>query len=242
MDKALHRKAIPMIVDAIILARGGSKGIPNKNILDFCGKPLISWTIEQCIFSKNITDVWVSSDSNEILEIAKNCGAKIIQRPDIISGDFSSSESAWLHAIDHIEKEKSIDIVVAPQITSPLREVKDFDNSIALFNEGGFDSLFSSSIVEDLFFWQKDNSNQLKSINYDYMNRQRRQDIQKKIIENGSFYIFTPEIIKKHNNRFGKKIGHYQMEFWKMFEIDNVEDIKICSVLMKEFLIKKDNK
>ena len=238
MDKALHRKAISMIVDAIILARGGSKGIPNKNIVDFCGKPLISWTIEQCIFSKDITEVWVSSDSNEILEIAINCGAKIIQRPDIISGDFTSSEAAWLHAIDHIEKEKSIDIVVAPQITSPLREAKDFDNSIALFNKNGLDSLFSSSVVEDLFFWQKDNSNQLKSINYDYMNRQRRQDIQKKIIENGSFYIFTPEIIKKHNNRFGKKIGHYQMEFWKMFEIDNLVDLRICSVLMKEFLLK----
>jgi len=70
------------------------------------------------------------------------------------------------------------------------------------------------------------------------LNRQRRQDIQEKIIENGSFYIFKSEIIKKYNNRLGGKIGHSQMEFWKVFEIDNLEDVRICSTLMRQLLIK----
>ena len=227
-----------MIVDAIILARGGSKGIPNKNIIDFCGKPLIAWTIEQCLFSKHIADVWVSSDSSKILEVALKYGAKTIQRPATISDDFASSESAWLHSIEYIEKEHNIDIVVGPQVTSPLREAKDFDNAIALFNQNKVDCMFSSSVVEDLFFWKKDKCNKLKSMNYNHLNRQRRQDIRKKFIENGSFYIFKPEIIKKHNNRFGGKVDNFQMEFWKMFEIDNLEDLRICSALMKEFLIK----
>jgi len=225
-------------VSAIILARGGSKGIPNKNIIDFCGKPLIAWTIEQCLSSKHISEAWVSSDSQEILEVAKEYGAKTIKRPDDISGDFATSESAWLHAIEFIERDGDIDFVLAPQITSPLREAQDIDNAIELFQSEKYDSMFSSSIAEDLFFWKEDKMHELQSVNYDYLNRQRRQDIQEQIIENGSFYIFKSEIIKKYNNRFGGKIGHSKMESWKMFEIDNLEDIRMCSALMREFLIK----
>jgi CMP-N,N'-diacetyllegionaminic acid synthase len=222
----------------VILARGGSKGIPNKNIIDFCGKPLIAWTIEQCLSSKYISDVWVSSDSQDILDVAKKYGAKTIRRPDDISGDFATSESAWMHSIEIIEKYNSIDLVFAPQITSPLREAEDIDSAIELFQKEKYDSMFSSSITEDLFFWEKDKNSRLKSVNYDYLNRQRRQDIQEKIIENGSFYIFKPEVIKNNNNRFGGKIGHSKMEFWKMFEIDNIEDLRMCSALMQKFLIK----
>jgi CMP-N,N'-diacetyllegionaminic acid synthase len=227
-----------MKIQGVILARGGSKGIPNKNIINFCGKPLIAWTIEQCLSSKYIDSIWVSSDSQEILRIARKYGAKPIHRPDNISGDFSSSESAWLHAIEFIEENSSIDLVLAPQVTSPLREVKDINNAIELFQEENYDSMFSSSIVEDLFFWKKNKDNKLHSINYDYVNRQRRQDIEEKIIENGSFYLFRPKVIKKYNNRFGGKIGHSKMEFWKMFEIDNLNDVRMCKALMQEFLLK----
>jgi len=226
-----------MSIHSIILARGGSKGVPNKNIVDFCGKPLIAWTIEQCLQSENVDSVWVSSDSQEILNISKKYGAKTIQRPDNISGDFATSESAWLHAIKFIEESGSIDLVFAPQVTSPLREVKDIDTAIKLFQKEKYDSMFSSSIVEDLFFWEKDINNKLQSINYNYLDRKRRQDMTEKIVENGSFYIFKPEIIKKYGNRFGGSIGHSRMDFWKMFEIDNLEDLKMCSSLMKDFLL-----
>jgi len=226
-----------MTVNAIILARGGSKGIPKKNIIDFCGKPLIFWTIDQCLKSKYINNVWVSSESDEILDIATKYGSETIKRPIEISGDFVSSEVAWLHAIDYIKKKQDIDIIVAPQVTSPLRESKDFDKALEQYKKNGFDSMFSSSISEDLFLWQKNALDGLESINYDYINRKRRQDNQLQIIENGSFYIFTSEIIKKYKNRFGGKIGHFQMEFWKMIEIDNIEDLRICNALMKEFLL-----
>lgn len=224
-------------VVAIIPARGGSKGVPNKNIMGFCGKPLIAWTIEHCSQSKYIDEVWVSSDSKEILDVSKKYGAKIIQRPDSISGDLASSESAWIHAIEFIENNNKIDLVLAPQVTSPLREVQDIDNAFELFQDGGYDSMFASSIVEGCFFWQKNENNKLESINYDYRNRQRRQDIKEKIVENGSFYIFKPEIIQKYNNRLGGKIGYSKMNFWKMFEIDTLEDVRICQALMQEFLL-----
>jgi len=75
-------------------------------------------------------------------------------------------------------------------------------------------------------------------VNYDWRNRKRRQDIPKQYIENGSFYLFKPEVLKQNNNRFGKKIGVVEMEFWKMFEIDSMDDLRMCSALMKEFIIK----
>lgn len=225
-----------MNIHCIILARGGSKGIPKKNIINFCGKPLIAWTIEQCFSSKYITNVWVSSDKKEILDVAEKYGAKVIFRPNNISGDLASSESAWLHAIEIIQKDTEIDLVLAPQLTSPLRELKDIDNAIELFKKEKYDSMFSSCIVEDLFFWEESDS-RIDSVNYNYKSRQRRQDIKEKIVENGSFYLFKPKIIQKYSNRLGGKIGHSKMKFWKMFEIDNLEDLRMCSALMQEFLL-----
>jgi len=79
-------------VVAIILARGGSKGIPGKNIIDFCGKPLIVWTIEQLKQSRGINSIWVSSDSEEILSVSQTCGTEIIHRPTEISSDSATSD------------------------------------------------------------------------------------------------------------------------------------------------------
>lgn len=225
-----------MDTHCIILARGGSQGIPKKNIINFCGKPLIAWTIEQCLSSKYVNKVWVSSDSQEILDIASEYGAQNIYRPNSISGNEATSESGWQHAVEIIQQEYKLDLVIAPQVTSPLREVKDIDNAVELFNAGKFDSVFSASMADDLFFWQHQDTF-LNSINYDYKNRKRRQDIQKQIIENGSFYLFKPEVLQVHNNRFGSKIGFSKMDFWKMFEIDNMQDFRMCSALMKEFLL-----
>ena len=227
-----------MKIHCVILARGGSKGIPRKNIINFCGKPLIAWTIEQCLSSKYIANVWVSSDSKEILDVAEEYGAQVILRPNNISGDLASSEAAWLHAIEEIQKSTKIDLVLAPQVTSPLREVKDINAAIELFKKGKYDSMFSASVSDDLFYWQESN-NIIESVNYDYKNRKRRQDSKEQIIENGSFYLFKPKVIKKELNRFGGKIGFSKMSFWKMFEIDDADDIRMCSALMKEFLIKE---
>ena len=227
-----------MKVDSIILARGGSKGIPGKNIIDFCGKPLLAWSIEQCCTAKSVTGIWVSSNSDEILDVAREYGANTIRRPDEISGDLATSEAGWLHAIKMIELESGqIDLVLAPQVTSPLREPEDIERGIRTFIEGGYDSMFSCSVAEDLFFWERDSEGVLRSVNYDYLNRQRRQDVSKQFIENGSFYLFRPELLRRHNNRFGGNIGCVEMDSWKMFEIDISEDIRICSALMKEFLL-----
>lgn len=227
-----------MSVVAILLARGGSKGVPRKNLIDFCGKPLMVWSIEQCLAAQGIDSVWVSSDSAEILEVAIAHGAHAIQRPDELAGDTATSESGLLHALEVIERQQGpVDLVVAPQATSPLREAADLERGLAVFATGQYDSLFSCSVAEDLYFWQRAPSGELESVNYDWRNRKRRQDHAPQYIENGSFYMFQPQVLRKFNNRFGERIGMVEMEFWKTFEIDSIETLRLCSALMREFLL-----
>lgn len=227
---------------AILLARGGSKGIPRKNLIDFCGKPLMVWSIEQCLAARGIDSVWVSSDSKEILEVAVAHGARPIPRPENLSNDAATSESGWLHAVETIEQSGGpVDLVVAPQATSPLREASDLERGLAAFNAGGYDSLFSCGVAEDLYFWQRDAGGTLESINYDWRNRKRRQDHAPQYIENGSFYIFRPEVLRRFNNRFGERIGMVEMDFWKTFEIDSLEGMRLCAALMQEFLLRARN-
>ncbi len=224
-----------MKIEAIILARKNSKGIQNKNITNFCGRPLIEWTIIQLKKVINKNNIWVSSDSEEILKISKKNNVNFIIRPSSLSKDNSTSEDAWLHAINEIEKKIKFDAILAPQITSPIREPKDFKNGIDLFINSKADSLLSVSEVEDYFFWELNNQDQPISINYDYQNRKMRQFIKKKYLENGSFYIFKKNLIKKFNCRLGGKIVILPMEKYKMYQIDNISDLKLCSVIMKGY-------
>jgi N-acylneuraminate cytidylyltransferase len=155
---------------AIIPARGGSKAIPNKNIINFCSKPLLAWTIEQAFKSKYIDDVYVTTDSNLIKEVSRKYGAKVIYRPKKLATAKSSSEKALVHAIKKIENFVPIDIVVFLQATSPLRENQDIDNAIKLFILNKADSLFSATVLEDFCTWELSNGRP-QSITYDYKNR-----------------------------------------------------------------------
>ena len=227
-----------MKVVAIVLARGGSKGLLNKNVLPLCGKPLIGWTIEHC-FDGGIDEVFVSSDSDEILTIGEKYGARTIKRPDDISTDTASSESGWLHGLEFAEDLLGqVDWVFAPQVTSPLREKSDVQLGVDLAKTDKYDSLFSCNVIEDFFIWE-DQGGVMNSVNYDWRNRQRRQDIEVRYVENGSFYLFKPEILRSSSNRLGGRIGRVEMESWKMFEIDSRADFRKCEALMREFLVTK---
>lgn len=223
---------------AIILARGGSKGIPKKNLLDFCGKPLVAWSIEHAKNTRSVSSVWVSSDDLKILNVAKQYDAQVIKRPKNLSTDSASAELGYLHAIEHIEKEHKIDLVVALQATSPIRESRDLELAIKKFYEGKYDSMFSASPLGDFLIWKK-KDNTYRSLNYNYKNRPRRQKFEEQFVENGSFYIFKPKLLKKNKNRLGGKIGISLMEFWKSFELDEKDDIEFCKLIMKHYILKK---
>lgn len=223
---------------AIIPARGGSKGIPRKNLVDVCGKPLIAWSILQAKNARHVDSVWVTSDDDEILEVADSFGARPIRRPAEFSGDQASSESAWLHALEVIEAHDiAVDLVVAMQATSPIRESSDLDGGLQALREHGYDSLLSVAEVEDFFTWRLGDEGGAQSVNYDYRNRKRRQQIEKRYLENGSFYIFRPQQLRRENNRLGGHIGLFVMGRYKMFQIDNPEDIELCAAVMHGFAL-----
>lgn len=220
---------------AIIPARGGSKGIPRKNLIDFCGKPLLAWSVIQACLTPGIDEVYVSSDSEEILAVAGEYGALSIRRPSEISGDTATTESAILHALDLIPG--PVDNVVLLQATSPLRKPGDLQAALKQFGEEGIDSLFSGAMLEDFLIWEQNHDGTFSSFNYDFKNRGRRQDRKPQYVENGSFYIYKPCVIRETLNRLGGSMGIYLMDFWQSFEIDNPEDVDLLRVLFQVRLL-----
>jgi N-acylneuraminate cytidylyltransferase len=220
---------------AVIAARGGSKGIPNKNLIDLCGKPLLAWTVTQAATARGVDVVAVSSDSDPILAAAEAAGAVGVRRPAEISGDLASSESAWLHALDALDAWLGpFERVVALQATSPIREAGDIEGALETFEREGLDSLLSVCEVEDYFNWRI-GANGPEPINYDYHNRRMRQQIEKRYLENGSFYVLIPSLLREKQNRLGGRIGMHLMERHKMFQIDRPEDVKLCAAIMRSY-------
>lgn len=218
-----------MEIVAIIPARGGSKGIPHKNIIDFAGRPLVYWSIKAAIKSKYINAVYVSTDDDKIAKVSAKSGAKVIKRPSRLAQDTSTSEVALKHAIREIRKDvKKIDYVVFLQATSPLRETKDIDMAIEQIIREKADSSLSVARLDAYFLW-KMNGKKPVSINYNYKKRKRRQNYKGVLFnENGSIYVFKPDILMKHNNRFGGRMILFEMDLWKSFQIDSLEELKLC--------------
>ena len=222
-----------MNIIAVIPARGGSKGIPNKNIIDFNGKPLIAWSIEQALASPHVSEVYVTSDSPGIRKIAEQYGATSVIRSKKTSSDTATSESAIKELIESLKIYP--DAILFMQATSPLRTTEDINQAIKKFKKKKYDSLFSACELGDVCIWE-DSEEGLKSVNYNYKSRNRRQDMDFQIVENGSFYLFKPYILLTSNNRLGGKKGFSLMDPWKIHEIDDYDDLELCSILHNKHL------
>lgn len=216
---------------AVIPARGGSKGIKKKNIVDFLGRPLIEYTIKQALDSETVDEVYVSTDADDIAEISRKAGAKIIERPDEIAGDEATTESALLHALEVLREEENLnpETMTLLQCTSPLRRENDIDKTVKLVTEGEYDSALS--VCEDHTFYWKEGENGAEAINYDPQTRKRRQDMEKRYQENGSIYVFKTDILEQKECRLGGKIGIHEMPETHSFEIDTPDDLDIIKSL-----------
>lgn len=224
-----------MDIYCIIPARGGSKGVPGKNIRPFLGEPLIVHSIEYATSSNAVNRVFVSTDDEKISAVSKAAGAEIIHRPDEISGDTATTESAIEHAISWWqEHDLNPDIIVLLQATSPLRPAGSLDQAISEFGQHGFDSMLSISPTHR-FFWKLDGKQAVAE--YDYMNRPRRQDMTSddiRYVENGSVYIFTRTHFMKTNNRLGGQIGHMIFPEEYGLEIDTELDFSLLENIFQK--------
>ncbi len=221
-----------MNILAIIPARGGSKGIPRKNIQPLVGKPLLAYTIEHAHATPAISRVVVSTDDAEIAAVAEQYGAEVIWRPAEISGDDATSESALLHALDHLRDSEGYepDLVVFLQATSPLRQPDDIQKAIETLQQQGADSLLSVA-PSHVFLWRLVNG-RAEPVNYDYRQRPRRQERAPEYIENGSIYIFKPWVLREQSNRLGGKIALYVMDPLDSLQVDEPSDLALIEQVM----------
>lgn len=216
----------------IIPARGGSKGIPRKNIRPLGGKPLIVWSIEQGLAASVADLVIVSTDDPEISEISAKAGAEVIQRPAALSGDEASSESAIAHVFQTLaEQGRSPDNAIFLQCTSPIRVSDAIDEAFAEFVSRKADSLLSVS-PSHKFLWKRDRQGFGEPQNYDPHHRPRRQDMEDTYQENGSLYIFSRGCFERFGNRLGGRIALYVMGEESSYEIDSETDFLIVEMLM----------
>lgn len=218
---------------AIIPARAGSKGIPNKNLVPIAGKPLIEWTIDAAKGAVGADNVIVSSDGDEILNVAARNSVRTHLRSVETSSDNASSESALLEVIDH----QSADGLLPQQIlflqcTSPLMTTDDLQGLINLHRAGQFDSSFTACLSHS-FIWQNLNG-EAEGINHDKSVRLRRQDMDPQYRENGAAYLLNCAGFKKHRHRFFGRTGIYEMPQSRSCEIDSLFDVKLVESLIAQ--------
>jgi len=224
---------------AIIPARGGSKGVADKNIRLLNGKPLIVWSIEQALACPQITRIVVSTDSPAIAEIALNAGAQVPGlRPDYLATDAVATEPVLLHVLDTWCADGQPEAFVLLQPTSPLRLPGSIDAAIAEYKLQEADSLVS--VCEShAFFWRNHGS---PVALYDYQNRPRRQDIlpaDRWYRENGSIYITRTATFHACKNRLGGKIAMYVMQEIESCEIDSETDFIFLQTLFEHNLVSR---
>ena len=218
---------------AVIPARGGSKRLPNKNILDLAEKPLIAWSIEAGLNSKYIDTVVVSSDSDEILDISKNIGTDIIKRPDELASDTATSFDAIKHTIKNTIE--TFDYVILLQPTSPLRNNSHIDEAFELLIKTNAAAIISVVEMDHSPLWSNTLPKDMSMVNFlkNEVLYKRSQDLVKYYRLNGAIYICKSEKLLDEKSFFLKEnIYAYKMDRESSIDIDNGFDFSIAEFLI----------
>ncbi len=221
---------------ALIPARAGSKGVPNKNLKTLLGKPLIAWTIEFAKMCKYVDKVIVSTDSKEIAEVSKRFGAEVpFMRPKNLAKDDTPMYKVVLHAIRTLKAlGEKFDVIVLLQPTSPLRTHKDIERAIERFLSSSAKSLVSVCERSKYYFWAME-------INaYGYLKIKkipsRRQVLPKVYVPNGAIYISHVNVFLKEKTFFTNRTLPFIMPEERSIDIDTETDFKIAECLMRDVL------
>lgn len=219
---------------AVIPARGGSIGIPRKNVRFIAGKPMIAYCIEQALATETIDRVVVSTDNAEIRQVALQHGAEVMVRPDALSGPKCSSESALLHVLDSLRESEGYepDILVFLQATSPLTLAEDIDGTIqAMLAKEAQSAL--AVVPFHYFLWSPATRGGAVGINHDKNVRLMRQDREPQFLESGAIYVMDVRGFRKAGHRFFGETVMYVMPEERRFEVDEAVDLEVVELLIR---------
>ncbi|MGW2016234.1 cytidylyltransferase domain-containing protein [Streptomyces sp. NPDC001927] len=209
---------------AVIPARGGSKGVPAKNLTPVAGVPLVSRAVRACLDARLVTDVVVSTDDAAIASAARAAGAEAIHRPAAIAGDTATSESAVLHAMDAFEATsgRRVDVVLLVQCTSPFITAEEVNGTVEKITEGA-DTAFTAAPSHG-FLW-RETPQGTTGVNHDKSFRPRRQDREPEYLETGAVYAMAAEGFRTHNHRFFGRTELVVTDPLRVLEIDDPHDL-----------------
>lgn len=224
---------------AMIPARGGSKGLPGKNIKELCGKPLIAWSIEAGLNSKYIDEVMVTTDSEEIARIARGFGASVpFIRPSELASDTATSFDAIKHAIDFYEQEldRIFDYIVLLEPTSPLREKGDIDGMIdkIISMEERFDAIVSlGEVHEHPSIMKKLMRDEIEPYSKELTMATRRQDNASAYFPYGVAYIVKAKTLLEEKTFYPSRTTYQMIKRYQCYEIDDIYDFLAIENIMK---------
>lgn len=211
-----------MTAVAVVPARGGSRRLPGKNLVEVAGKPLLVHTIDQALAARAIDEVLVSTDDAAIAAVARAAGARVIDRPAELASDHATSESAVLHALD-ARGGADPEVVVLLQATSPVRRPHDIDTAVALVLDGGADSAFSA-VPGHVWLWEE-TPDGVRSVSYDWRARPRSQDAAPQLLEDGSIYVTRAALLRATGNRLGGRIAAHRMAAESAIDLDEAAQL-----------------
>lgn len=220
---------------ALIPARGGSKGIPRKNLVDCGGRPLIAWTIEQALAVGGL-DVVVSTEDAEIAAVARAHGADVVDRPAELAQDTTATEPVVEHAIDvRTRAGRQPDQVMLLQATSPVRLPGTLARALSEFADSGADSLVGVVPQAPFLWWATDPP----TADYDVDARPRRQDLTSDRLryrETGSLYLTRTEIYRERHNRLGGRVHLFVMDELEGTDIDAPADLAEADRILRDLV------
>jgi CMP-N,N'-diacetyllegionaminic acid synthase len=226
-------------VIAVIPARGGSKGVPGKNIKPLCGKPLIVWTIDVARRSRLIDELVVSTDSQGIAEIARTAGAQVpFLRPPALATDSAPTIGVIDHALDffRVEKGREFDYVALLEPTSPLRENDDIDNMLARLDEraASFDSIVSvGEVGEHPSIMKRLLGETIEPFSPGIPMTTRRQDNEPAFFPYGVAYIAKTTALKAERTFYTRRCTYYRIQRYQNYEIDDLYDFVAVEAIMR---------
>jgi CMP-N-acetylneuraminic acid synthetase len=227
-----------MNVVAFIFARGGSKGLPGKNVRPLCGKPMIAWAIEQAKAVKSISRVIVSTDSEEIAIVARQYGAETpFLRPHELARDDSPEWLAWRHALSYLQNEGDLpDAMVSIPVTAPLRQPIDIERCLDDFARGGADVVVTVSTAHRSPYFnmvKRNGDGTVELVIPPVENVSRRQDAPLVFDMATVAYVVSPEFVLTRNALFEGRVRAVEVPLERAIDIDTYLDFQIAECLMK---------